>query len=126
MHIGTVVATDDTQVANGGGTVAQQVDASIVIELLGIGLATVVFVVAQTGIDGCRQAAELLSHTFLFQWTHAHIDDVAGNEYEVRLLGINHVYPAVELLTRIMIADVQVADHDQFHGACQVFAGGQC
>ena len=125
MEIGSVVASDDAQVANNNGTVAQQVDARIVVELLGTLLSAIEFVITQTCIDGCRQPTELLCHTFLFDGAHTHVDDVTGNKYEIGLLGINHVYPAVEFLTTIMISDVQVADHHQFHGTCQMLAGGQ-
>ena len=54
---------------------------------------------------------ELLCHSFFLQGAHAHIDDVTGNEYKVGLLSINHVHPTAEFLARIVIADVQVADH---------------
>ena len=125
MEIGSVVTTDNTKVINDNCAVAQQVDASIVIKLLSILFSAIKFMIAQTGIDGCRQTMELLCHFFFFQWVHAHVDNITGNKYHVRLLIVNHVYPAMELLTWIMIADMQVADHHQFHRTCQMLVGGQ-
>ena len=65
MHIGTVIATNDTQVTNDNGTVYQKVDACIAIELLGTRLTAIVFMITQAGIDGCCQTTELLCHTLL-------------------------------------------------------------
>ena len=61
MEIGTIVTTDETQVVNNDGTVAQQMDARIVVELLGTLFAAIEFVITQAGIDGSRQTTELLS-----------------------------------------------------------------
>ena len=45
MHIGAIIAPNDTQVANSDDIVTQQVDACITIKLLSTWFATIVFVV---------------------------------------------------------------------------------
>ena len=64
-------------------------------------------------------------HPFFFQGAHAHVDDIAGNQNQVWLLCINHVNPAVEFFARIMVAYMQVADHNQFQGTNHRTAGGE-
>ena len=64
-------------------------------------------------------------HPFFFQGPHAHIYDIAGNKYQVWFLCIYHIYPAMKLCTRIVIADVQVADHNQFQRANHWTVRGQ-
>ena len=104
MLVGTVVAANDTQFTDGNRRVAQQVDARILVELLGLRLAAVVFVIAQTGVDGSFQPAKLLMHPLVAQGTHGAVDDVAGNEHQVRCLGVHHVHPPVQLVALVVVA----------------------
>ena len=53
----TVITADDGNAGvDDSGLVDEQVDAGIAVELLGLGTSAVVFVVAETGIDGSLQA----------------------------------------------------------------------
>ena len=91
-------------------------NARLLVELQGTGLATVVFVVSQTGIDGCFQSLELFVDALFLQWTYRTVDDVACNEYHVRFLVVNQVYPAMYLVALVVVADVQVAQQNGLDG----------
>ena len=125
MRIRPVVTPYDTEAVDDGKGVAQQVDACVVVELAGTRFSRVVFVVAQAGIDGCLDATELFGHVLFYQRPHAHINDVTGYEHVVGVLGIDHIDPASQLATWIMIAQVQVTHHDQRQGSCQWFVRRQ-
>ena len=86
MRVGTVIAPYQTDVAHHLTGVAQQMDARLTIELLGLWLASIVFVVAQTGIDRRLDAAELLRHILLDERSHADVDDVTGYQHHIGLL----------------------------------------
>ena len=116
MRVAAVVTSDDAEVAHDGSRVLQQVDARILIELLGSRFAAEIFVVAQTGVDGCLQPSELLVHLLILERAHAHVDDVAGYEYHVWVLLVDHVHPSVQLVATVVVAYVQVAHHDQLDG----------
>ena len=124
-QVGTVVTPDDHQVADGGSGIPKQVDAGIAIELQGIGLAAVVLVVAQAGIDRRLQTVELLMHAFFAEGPHAHIDDVATDKDDVGLFAVDKVDPSGQFLTGIVVADVQVAGHDNLQGTRQGLRGGE-
>ena len=79
-------------------------DTCILVELAGFRLSAEVFVIAQAGIDGSLQALELLMHTLFPQWAHATIDDVTGNKYRVRLLVVDDVHPAVQLVALVVVS----------------------
>ena len=68
-------------------------------------------VITQTGIDGSRQAMELLSHPLFEQRAHAAVDDIARYQDEIRLFGIDHIHPASQFLARIVIAQMKVGGH---------------
>ena len=87
----------------------------------GIRLATVVFMVSHTGIDGSDETVELLRHLLLQQWSHATVNDVSCNEDEVRMFAIDHIYPPVQFLPLVVIAQMEVAHHHQSDGALQRF-----
>ena len=114
--IGAVVASNDAKVAHDDTGILQQLNACVLVELTGARLATIVFVVADAGIDGSLQSTELLVHPFVYQGSHTAVNDVSGYEYQVWLLVVDDVHPAVQLVATIMIADVQVAHHHQLYG----------
>ena len=115
MKVGTVIASDDDEgVVNQGAGVAEQMDACITIELLCFGAATVVFVIAQTGIDWSLEAVELCCHIFLDEGMDAEVDDVASDEDEVRPFGVDKVNPSGEFAAWVVIAEMEVAQHDDF------------
>ena len=65
VYVHTVVASDDAEITHHDGTVLQQVDAGIVIELPCGQFVAEILVIADTGIDGSFDAKELLVHAFL-------------------------------------------------------------
>ncbi len=122
--VGAVVASDDDEGAiDYGRFVAEQVDAGIPVELACEGFPGVVFVVAQAGIDGGLEAAELGCHVLVDEGTDADVDDVAGDEDEVGVLGVDEVDPPAEFGARIVVAEVQVAGHDNGVGMGQGLGG---
>ena len=54
---------------------------------------------------------KLLRHALLNDRTQRTIDDVAGNEYQVRMFCVNQVNPAGQLLAWVVVAYMQVAQH---------------
>ncbi len=127
VEVGAVVAPDDDEgaVYHGRG-VAEEVDAGLAEKPLGFGTAAVVFMVAQTGIDGCVEAVELGGHVFFDEGADAAVDDVAGNEDEVGLFGIDHIDPSGEFGAGVVVAEVEVAQHDDSVVLGEGFGGGKC
>ena len=125
VEVHAVVAPNDAQVASHLASVAQQTDASILVELLCLRLSAEEFVVAQTGIDGCLDAMELVSHPLLDEWSHTHVDDIASDEHIVGLFAVDDVNPAAQLGPGIVIAYVQVAEHHQSQGPFEGLLCGQ-
>lgn len=125
MTVSAVVAAYEQQVAHHGTAVAQQVYAGVAIELLRQRLTRVVLMVAQTGIDRGLYAAELSSHVLVYERTYAHVYYVAGNEHHVGPLSVDHVHPAGQLLAGVVVAQVQVAHHDQPQRFGQRLRGGE-
>ena len=125
MEVGAVVASDDDEgaVYHGGG-VAEEVDASVLVELLGVGFTTVVFVIPQAGIDRRIQTAELGSHAFFDEGTDAAVDDVASDEDEVWMFGIHHIHPTGEFGAWVVVAEMEVTCHDDFVVVGKWFGGG--
>ena len=118
--VGAVVATDDAKRAvYHRARIDEQMDAGLLVESPGPWHTTVVFVVAQTGIDGRLEPSELLGHAVGKERTDAVIDDVACDEDEVGMLGIDEVHPVGELPAPVVVAKVQVAHHDNFVVLCQ-------
>jgi hypothetical protein len=116
MLIGSVIAPDDTQVAHHRSAILKQVDASVLIEALSARLSAIILVIAQTSIDRSSKSLKLLMHLFILQRAYAAIYDVACYQHQVRLLGIDHVYPTMKLVTTVMITQMQVAHHNQTDG----------
>ncbi len=125
VYVGAVVASDDAEVADYFARVLQQMDAGLLIELLGFGLTAIELVVAQTGIDRGVDTLKLLVHLLFDERTHAAIDDVAGYQHQVGMLSVNQVYPSGELAAAVMVAYVHVAQHDYLDGSLQPLLGGQ-
>ena len=125
MDIAAIVAADDAEIADGLAGILQQMDAGILIKLSRSGLAAIVFVIADAGIDGCLQSSELLVHLLFKHRSHAAIDDVAGNEYQVWLFSVNHVHPTMQLAATVMIADMQIAHRHNLHWLANLLLCGQ-
>ena len=68
---------------------------------------------------------ELGGHVLFDERPHADVDDVAADEDEVGLLGVDEVHPLTELSQPVVIAQVQIAHHDHTHGLRQRFGGRQ-
>ena len=64
MLVGSVVPSYDAQIAHSDGSVLQQLDSGLFVELLGFRLPAVVFMIAQTSIYRCIQVLEFLKHLF--------------------------------------------------------------
>ena len=112
----TVIATYYRQLtAHDNAAVAQQRDARLTEELLSIGNAGIIFMIARTGIYRRLDASELRRHILLAQRFHAAVDYVARNEHHVRRRRIYHVHPPRKLLHRIVIAYVHIAQHHNPH-----------
>ena len=125
MDIAAVVAADDAEIADGLAGILQQMDAGILIKLSRSRLAAIVFVVADTGVDRRLQPQELLVHLLFNHRSHAAVDDVAGNENQVWLLGVDHVHPTVQFAATVVIADVQVAHRHNLHRFADLLLCGQ-
>ena len=54
---------------------------------------------------------KLLCHPLLYQRTHATVDNITCYQNEVRVLCINHIHPTSQFLARIVIPQMQVAQH---------------
>ena len=125
-HVGAVVASDDGNArVDDGVVVDEKVDAGIAVELAGFGRTAIVLVVTEAGIDGGVESAELFGHALFDERTDADVDDIARNQYEVGLFGIDEVNPPGKLTAGIVVADVQVADHDYAVVVRQGFGGRQ-
>ena len=57
---------------------------------------------------------ELLGHLLFNDWSHTTIDDIASYQDKIRVLSINHINPAGQLLASVVIADMQIASHHNF------------
>ena len=126
MEVGAVVASDnDEGIVEGGDGVDEQMDACVAIELLGLGTAAVVFVVAETSIDGGVEAMKFGCHIFFDEGSDASVDDVASNEDEVGVFGIDKVNPSSEFFAWVVIAEVEVAEHHDLIGSGKGLVGGQ-
>ena len=125
MEIGAVIASDDAEVANGDTGILQQMDIGLLIELSGSGLSAIVFMVADACIDRCLQQFELLMHLLFNHRSHAAINDIASNENQVWLFGIDHFHPTVQFVATVVIADMQVAHRYDLHGLAQLFLCGK-
>ena len=103
--------------------VTQQGDAGVVVKLECSGYAAVILVVAQTGHHGGLEASEGGCHILLEEGLYVPVDDVAADENEVGVLGIHQVYPAVELIDLVRIAQMQVRNHHHGHVFGQSLGG---
>ena len=68
--------------------------------------------IAEYGIDRSLDTTECFSIVAFQDRAHAHVNDVATNEHQVRLLGIDDVGPSLQLSLTVMVAYVQVAGKD--------------
>ena len=59
----------------------------------------------------------------LTQRSHVAVDDVASNEDQVGLLGIDHIHPTADLGTRVVESGMQVTQHDDLHGTFEGLIG---
>lgn len=64
-------------------------------------------------------------HPLFVERAHAVVNDITGNEDEVWLFCIDHIDPAVQFLTAVVITDMKVAHHYNLHGASQWLLCGQ-
>ena len=108
----TVVASDDVYALEVGYRVLQQSDAGFLEEAGGLSQVAEVFVVAQHGEDGGLEAMELLGVVALENGAQAAVDDVAADEDEVGLLGIDEVHPSRQLCLAVVVAYMKVAGED--------------
>ena len=121
----TVVAPDDVYALEVGYRVLQQSDASFLEEAGGLSQVAEVFVVAQNGVDGSLDAMELLCVVPLKNGAQAAVDDVAADEEQIGLLGIDEVHPSRQLCLAVVVADVQVAGEDNSQRLLQGLGGGE-
>ena len=111
-HVSAVVTPyDNDATINDSSLINQQMDTSLLDELLGLRLACIKLMITQTGIHWCFQPMELLGHVLFNQWAHAAIDNITSNQDEVGLLGINHIHPSRQFLAGIMITYMKIRSH---------------
>ena len=70
--------------------------------------------IAEASIDRSLKAVEFLGDIFPYERLDVDIHNVATDENEVRLLGVDDVHPLGEIRPPVVIAKVQVADHHDF------------
>ena len=108
----SVVAADEADSGHVKAFVLQHRDAGFGVELFGAGEVAVVLVVAWDGVDRGGDAPEFGGEAAFFNRADAAVDDVAAEQDQVGLLGIDQIDPAGQFGPAVVIADVQVAGQD--------------
>lgn len=107
LPVCAVVATYNgniSQLIERSSLIAQHSDSCILTELH-VGTKTrIVVVVAKTGYDGDVQGSELRGHILFFHRPVAAVDEVAADEYGIRILSLELGDPAVEVATGVVVA----------------------
>ena len=118
-RIAPVVPPDDADTALPCGGIAEQPDARFGEKSrrrLGAGE---VFVVAQAGVNRRSDLSEHLRIVPLAGGADGPVEDVSGEEHEVRLLGIDAVDPTGQFGPAVVVAGMQVAGQDDGQGLFQ-------
>ena len=98
------------------GRVAQQMDARLAIKSFTVFLARIVIMVAQAGINGRIETSKFGRHARFEQRLNAEIDNITRNEHRIGMLGIDEIHPFCQVVARVVIAQVHIAQQHKFDG----------
>ena len=113
MTVGTIVTSDDLQtVGEGDEGVAQQVDGGVLQERFAGLHAADVFVITGCHVDAhrCFEQIQFFCHLLLVEGDEAVVYQVATNDNQVGMLGVNHLDELLELGFPGSVAQVYIAD----------------
>ena len=91
-------------------------DARLAIKSFAVFLARIVIMVAQAGINGRIETSEFGRHPRFEQRLNAEINNITRNEYRIGMLGIDEIHPFRQVVARVVIAQVHIAQQHKFAG----------
>ena len=111
MRIRAVVASYYAQSLPLYHAVAQECYSCLVEEVLCIRCSCQIFVIAETRHHGGVKSSELLRNAFVVKRFRAIVYNIAGNEYQVGMLRVNHIHPPCYFRPAVVVPGMQVAHH---------------
>ena len=112
--VAAVIPSDHPDTGFYGGRIGKDAYPCFFQEGHGLVLSRYVFVVAGAGVHGGLDAAEDRGIVPLHGRTKRSVENVSGEEHQIRILGIYHVHPAGYFPCAVMVADMKIArEHDR-------------
>ena len=104
-----------------GHRVSQKGNPGIGKEFFRLGFTADIFVIAKNRIDGNADAGEFCSVIAFHQGPELDIHDISPEKHQIRLFGIDEVYPSGQFLPAVAVSQVQIAGQNNRKGPWKGF-----